>query len=87
MNENRNYLEEENDELTPKWLRELKNSYNVISLEGNPGKYTINTQSHGIIDFFPKKNRVLIRATNEWTDEDDKGLNWIVDNIIEHEKA
>ncbi len=44
-------------------------------------KFTINTQTDkfGIIDFYPKANRVLIRKKNHW---ESHGLKWLKNNII-----
>lgn len=44
-------------------------------------KFTINTQTDkfGIIDFYPKANRVLVRKNNDWFSH---GLKWIKSNII-----
>lgn len=60
-------------------LKQLERKNYIIS-ELIGGKYTIDTQSEiGIIDFFPKSNRVLIRKYNKW---EDYGLKWIVLNML-----
>lgn len=43
-------------------------------------KYTINItiEQFGIIDFFPKKNKVLIRKDNKWLEN---GRNWLIKNL------
>lgn len=43
------------------------------------GSYTISTQDYGIIDYFPKANKVLIREENKWIKP---GLKWIFNNLI-----
>ena len=49
----------------------------------NNHKYTIDTDTQeikfGIIDYFPKANKVLIRKDNRWIKP---GLKWIVDNLL-----
>ena len=46
------------------------------------GKIEINTDEFGIVDFFPKANKVLRRNINKWVHP---GLKWIKDNLI-HKK-
>lgn len=43
------------------------------------GKYTINTSEYGIIDIFPKSNKLLIRRLNKWISGAEK---WIITNIF-----
>lgn len=47
----------------------------------NGQKVTIDTQrtKYGIIDFFPKANKVLIRKENKWKEN---GLKWLKDNLL-----
>lgn len=70
---------EKDEKIIPRWLREIEDSYEVIQFEEGNGKYTINTQTFGIVDYFPKANKVLMRKTNDWHEQ---GLDWIVTNII-----
>lgn len=43
-------------------------------------KYTVHTgDKFGIIDYFPKVNKVLIRKQNKWVKP---GLKWIVQKLI-----
>lgn len=69
------------DKNDPKWLKDLKQSYKIIDIthEIGKGKYIINTDEFGIVDFFIKANKVLIRKDNDWIHP---GLSWIVDNLI-----
>jgi hypothetical protein len=64
-----------------KWYEELENSSNVISLDYNAGqgKVTINTEKFGIVDYFPKANKLLIRKDNDWNPS---GLNWLKTHIL-----
>lgn len=76
--------EERNEEFYANWLSELYNSDKVISIKELPiqGKIEINTDEFGIVDFFPKANKVLRRNINKWVHP---GLKWIKDNLI-HKK-
>lgn len=40
------------------WLKPLQMKYDVME---NNHKYTITTQDYGILDYFPKANKLLIR--------------------------
>ena len=46
-------------------------------------KFTIDTDAQsekfGVIDFFPKANKVLMRNENTWVKP---GLNWIIKNLL-----
>lgn len=57
-----------------------KRGYEIV--EDNH-KYTIDTDTQeikfGIIDYFPKANKVLIRKKNKWVKP---GLKWIIDNLL-----
>lgn len=66
-----------------KWHEDLLNSSNVISVTefSAQGKFEIKTNTeHGIIDYFPKANKILIRKENDWKE---KGLHWLIKNILE----
>jgi hypothetical protein len=58
------------------WLKPLSIKYDV---KEENYKYTITTQEYGIIDYFPKKNKLLIRKKNEWKEQ---GLKWIINNLF-----
>lgn len=47
--------------------------------ERSNGSYSINTQDFGIIDYFPKANKLLIRKENRWIKP---GLKWIINNLL-----
>lgn len=51
----------------------------VAAFDGS--KHTIDTQrdEFGIIDYFPKANKVLIRKENRWITQ---GLKWIVTTFL-----
>jgi hypothetical protein len=63
------------------WLEELKTSSFIISIVSDlgQGKHTITTKDYGVIDYFPKANKLLIRKNNNWIQP---GLKWIVTNLI-----
>jgi hypothetical protein len=58
------------------WLGALKEKTEV-ELRDN-GSYTFDSK-YGIIDFFPKANKLLIRKKNKWIKP---ALKFIVENII-----
>lgn len=41
-------------------------------------KYTISTAKFGILDYFPKANKLLIRKKNKWLNQ---GYQWIKTNL------
>ena len=43
------------------------------------GKVTIEPTKFGIIDYYPKANKVLIRKENRWITG---GLSWIISNLL-----
>lgn len=57
-----------------------QNGYDIVE---NNHKYTIDTDSQsirfGIIDYFPKANKLLIRKDNKWIKP---GLVWIKNNLL-----
>lgn len=59
--------------------REIK----VYEFDG--AKHTLDTQTDefGIVDFFPKANKVLIRKKNKW---EEHGLKWLVKNLLNENK-
>ena len=58
------------------WLEPLSIRYNIISQDH---KYTITTEDYGILDYFPKANKLLIRKENKWIKP---GLKWIINNLF-----
>lgn len=60
-----------------KWLNELAKEYRVeIPSEG---KYIIRTERLGVLEFYPKANKILIRKENKWIKP---GLKWIIKNLL-----
>jgi hypothetical protein len=58
------------------WLIPLSTRYEV---EESNFKYTIKTQKYGVLDYFPKANKLLIRKDNKWVKP---GLKWIITNLL-----
>lgn len=46
------------------------------------GRITIEPTGFGIVDYYPKANRILIRKKNKWHDA---GLRWLVTNLLKDE--
>lgn len=57
------------------WLPLLSKKYNIVE---NNHKYTITTQDHRVVDYFPKANKLLIRKDNNWIKP---GLKWMIANL------
>lgn len=69
--------EERNERFVEKMLPELKAKYEVY--ERDNGSYTIDETPFGVIDYFPKANKVLIRKDNKWHD---MGMKWMRKNLL-----
>jgi hypothetical protein len=56
-------------------------SNNCIVIPFNGQKIVIDTQTnkYGVIDYFPKANKILIRKDNKWVLQ---GLRWINDKLL-----
>lgn len=70
--------EERNERFEDKYLEQIKSKYEVYG-DANSGKYTIDDTEFGVIDFFPKANKILIRKENKWMTG---GLKWIKENLL-----
>lgn len=64
------------------FLPQLEKLYDIVH-HPDQHKYTIDTDTqtnkYGIIDYFPKANKVLIRRTNKWKKP---GLQWIHKKLL-----
>ena len=64
------------------YLPQLREKYDVVYDESNY-KYTVDTDTqnnkYGVVDFFPKANKILIRRVNKWKKP---GLQWIVKKLL-----
>jgi TPP-dependent 2-oxoacid decarboxylase len=56
----------------------LQAGYNLTEFESQ-GKFTIEPTKFGIIDYYPKSNKVLIRKENKWITG---GLRWIIGGLL-----
>jgi len=56
----------------------------IISVNYNQFYVKILTVKHGLIQYFPKSNKVLINKENKWITN---GKKWIVENIIGSESV
>lgn len=61
----------------------LLNKWYDVVYQPDHHKYTIDTDTqtnkYGVIDYFPKANKVLIRRTNKWIKS---GLDWINKKLL-----
>lgn len=72
-------LREERSERFEQYIDKLNNlGYHVTEWE-DQGKFTIEPTEYGIVDYYPKANKVLIRSKNKWIKP---GLQWIVKNLL-----
>lgn len=82
MGKHKKAVREKRIEDFQRYLPKLEELYTVI-YEEHSHKYTIDTSTvknkYGIIDFFPKGNKVLIRAKNKWKSP---GLAWILKKLL-----
>lgn len=74
---NQGLREERAENFDESYLGPLEAKYDVV-LRSN-GSYAITTTVYGVIDFFPKANKLLIRKDNKWIKP---GLNWIINNLL-----
>lgn len=72
---------QERVEVFEDYLKKLKNIKSITFLNSDliQGKHTFNTDKYGIIDYYPKADRLLIRKTNKWYHH---GLNWLKQTFL-----
>jgi TPP-dependent 2-oxoacid decarboxylase len=56
----------------------LQAGYNLTEFESQ-GKFTIEPTKFGVVDFYPKSNKILIRKNNKWITG---GIKWIINNLL-----
>jgi hypothetical protein len=66
-----------NDKFLDHWLPQIQAKTKVI-IDPKMDKYTLQLEKHGIVDYFPKSNRLLIRKTNKWKD---KGIVLLINEL------
>jgi hypothetical protein len=59
------------------YLWQLQEKF-TVSHDQHTGKYTIDTSMYGVVDFFPKANKLLIRRSNKWLKP---GLQWMIKHL------
>lgn len=74
---NQGLREERAENFDETYLGPLESKYDV-TLRSN-GSYAITTTVHGVVDFFPKANKLLLRKDNKWIKP---GLKWIINNLL-----
>lgn len=67
--------EKRSEKFVEDWLPVFKERFPI---QENNHKYTIETQQYGILDYFPKSNKLLIRKRNKWVKP---GLKWLINNL------
>jgi len=61
------------------WLRIFEYKY-PIEWDSKCGKYIIDTDEFGVLDYFPKCNKLLIRKENKWVKP---ALRWLIKNLLQ----
>ena len=75
----RKIRENKYDKFCLKTLPKLQECDKVIHIERSVDKFTITTTNFGIIDIFPKANRLLVRKDNRWHSG---AVRWIINNLL-----
>lgn len=60
-------------------LPRLQHSTEVLSVMEDNNGFTLTTRTYGVIDFFPKADKVRVRRTNRWFGRGDQ---WLKKNIL-----
>lgn len=71
---NRLIREERSESFEYKWLPKLQAKCNVRH-DAQMGRYTFELNGFGVIDFYPKSNKLLIRQLNKWQKP---ALKWLI---------
>lgn len=69
--------EERKERFEENYLPALREKFEVY--ERPNGSYTIDETPFGVIDYFPKANKVLIRANRKWHTA---GMKWMRKNLL-----
>lgn len=57
--------EKRNDRFLDHWLPLIRSKY-TVKIDPLMDKYSIEPTSKGIVDYYPKSNKLLIRTSNTW---------------------
>lgn len=74
--------EERIESFEKNWLPKFQESH--IVKPGPSQSYIIYSTRYGIIDYFPKANRALLRKRQKWIKP---ALQWLVKNLLANDKA
>lgn len=66
--------EERSERFEEAWLNKLQGKCNVKH-DTQMGRYTFELGGYGVMDFYPKANKLLIRKLNKWKKP---ALKWII---------
>lgn len=69
--------EERMERFEDKWLPKLQAKCNVRH-DAQMGRYTFELNGFGVMDFYPKSNKLLIRQLNKWQKP---ALKWLIDEF------
>lgn len=72
-------LREKRDERFPEYFNKLIKLGYKIEYSEPSNRYTIHTSEYGILDYYPKANKILHRCKNKWHEA---GLKWIIKNLL-----
>lgn len=68
---------ERNERFEDIWLSLLQKKC-TVKHDASMGRYTFEWNDYGVIDFYPKANKLLFRKLNKWQS---KGLQWIINTL------
>lgn len=57
------------------WLPLFQARYSIKEVDY---KYVITTEKFGLLDYYPKANKILVRKDNKW---EKPGLKWMINNL------
>ena len=66
-----------NDRFLDHWLPQIQ-AKTEVNIDPKMDKYSLKLEKYGIVDYFPKSNRLLIRKTNKWKD---KGIVLLINEL------
>ena len=77
---NKSLREKRHENFEDKWLDRISSCELIeyIKYHETMLRYTINIKNFGLVDYFPKKNNLLIRKDNKWKKP---GLQWLVKKL------
>ena len=76
---NKALREKRSERFDAEWLAKFGEHYDITH-SISKGCYTLTVEKHGTIDYYPKVNKILIRAKNKWIKP---GLRWMIKNLLD----